>query len=175
MIAFCLYWGRLNDLIRDVNQNDRNWRQIVGREQPDRRQRDAELLLRFLALWEKSQDYSKPMKNFLNDYMSERRSPEDQDLSRYRTLLTTMTRAVLECLGGRPFHVRGTALNAAVLDAVTVAIARHLDSLPEDLADRYERLKTDVEFIGATTSATTDETVVQRRIRKADAILFGGE
>ena len=60
--------GPFNNLIRELNCNS-NWRLIFGRPVPDTRMRDIELVVRFLALFEDSAKYTKPMKTFLNAFM----------------------------------------------------------------------------------------------------------
>ena len=60
--------GPFNDLMIKLNEFD-DWRNIFGRQAPDPRMRDIELVVRFCALRETSVPYSTPMKKFLNAYM----------------------------------------------------------------------------------------------------------
>lgn len=46
----CIYDGSFNALLHELNLNS-NWRAIVGKADVDKRFRDIELILRFLALW----------------------------------------------------------------------------------------------------------------------------
>ena len=66
-IRNCVYAGELNDLLNDLNSNS-SWREIFGKNK-DKRQRDIELILRFLALLHDSKHYEKPMKDFLSEFM----------------------------------------------------------------------------------------------------------
>ena len=170
-IRNCIYWGKFNELINELNTTSEEWRAIVGKELPDNRQRDVELILRFYALFEHSSAYEKPMKEFLNDYMRERRNPTKPELARLRDLFERTTQVVVDELGFRPFHVRA-GLNAAVFDSVFVALAKHLDDAQGCLADRYSRLIDDPDFIAVTTSATTDVDVVKDRLHLAESKLF---
>jgi len=63
-IRNCVYHGPLNDLLCDLN-SDPNWRKLFGKPTGDKRQRDVELILRFLALLYDAREYEKPMKDFL--------------------------------------------------------------------------------------------------------------
>ena len=56
--------GPFNDLMIELNQLN-EWRQIFGRERADERMRDVELIIRFCALKDSSEEYSTPMKAFL--------------------------------------------------------------------------------------------------------------
>ena len=126
----CVRHGKLNDSLMEINLNS-DWRRIYGKPQPDKRLRDVELILRFLALYYDSQSYSKPMKDFLNKFMDAHRDPDDRQLDEYRTLFSRTAAAVASSLGARPFHIRA-GLNAAVFDSVFVAFARNLEQVPDE-------------------------------------------
>ncbi|MYH97598.1 MAG: DUF262 domain-containing protein [Acidimicrobiia bacterium] len=164
-IRNCIHHGRLNDLLHDLNDLE-EWRTIFGRQDRESRQRDIELILRFFALLELGHKYEKPMKNFLNEFMANRRSPDEKRVASYSDIFLRTTSVIERELGPRPFHIR-TGLNAAVFDCVYVAVAKQIDNLPEDLGDRYRKLINDNEFLERVTSATTDETTVSRRLEIA--------
>jgi hypothetical protein len=135
--------------------------------------RDEELILRFLAFSEALPDYKKPMKEFLSKFMHRNRNASESLIDRYRTLFLTVVNAVHAQLGLKPFHIH-KALNAAVYDAVFVALA-HADPLPDDLSARYARLKEDQSFMACTISGTTADAVVRERIKVAKKVLLGQE
>src|SRR5205085_10276330 len=115
----------------------------------DKRMRDVELILRFLALFYNVKNYKKPMKGFLNDFMKtnrrqpvatkddseakkkaieEKRKAYEARLKEFEDLFIQTSETVVTYLGAKPFHVlRG--LNAAVFDSVFTAFARHLDKV----------------------------------------------
>ena len=164
-IRNCVHHGKLNDLLHDLNDLQ-EWRNVFGRKDPESRQRDVELILRFFALFELGEQYAKPMKNFLNEFMASKRSLDDEHVAKYRDIFLRATSAIEQELGPRPFHIR-SGLNAAVFDCIYVAVARQIDNLPEDLGDRYSKLIEDKEFLERVTSATTDEATVSRRLELA--------
>src|SRR5206468_3883100 len=99
-----------------LNRND-NWRNLLGRPRIDPRLKDAELVLRVVALGRKWREYERPMKQFLTDFMGsltgdrgKEHREEDEAF-----FLRACQRAV-EHLPDKPFHVR-TRLNLAALDA----------------------------------------------------------
>src|SRR5204862_4091150 len=74
-IRNCIYEGTFNELLKKLNTNN-NWRKIVGTPTEDKRMRDVELILRFLALFYNVENYNKPMKMFLHKFMlTNRRAP----------------------------------------------------------------------------------------------------
>ena len=168
-IRNCVYHG---DFIRFLDEMNRleSWRKILGKENPDTRKKDVELLVRFFAMRDVSA-YSKPMKDFLSRFMKKNRDAPPEVLEASRELLQRTCEKVLESLGSKPFHIRA-GLNAAVFDAVMVAFSNHLDSIPKDIRSRYERLLDDEDFDVNTRQATTDIDTIRQRFRQAENILF---
>lgn len=175
-IRNCIYQYPLNDLITELNKYE-PWRHIVGGAE-DKRMRDSELILRFMALrW--GPKYTKPMKRFLNTFMEDHKKATLQDLNAFAEEFKKTADAVLLVLGGKPFHIR-RGLNAAVYDSVFTAFSKHLDTLNKpaqkirkQIAARFKHLITkDKEYEDWTISATTDQEVVIKRINLADEFLF---
>ena len=159
--------GPFNDLIIDLNNNS-DWRLIFGRPEPDTRMRDVELIVRFHALLEGLEQYYKPMKSFLNDYMMKHQS-ETSDRP-YRDNFVGTAKRVVKALGPRPFHVR-RGINAAVFDSVMIAFARS-EAIPKDIKSRWATLLENPSFDDATRSSTTDVDTVKTRNEVAKHILF---
>jgi hypothetical protein len=170
-IRNCIYHGRFNDLLIKLNRLD-GWRDIVGKQAADKRLRDVELILRFFALSHNAGDYEKPMKKFLSDYMYEHQNPTSSFLRERRDEFETTVKRVLECLGPKPFHIH-VGLNAAVYDAVFAAFAANPGALPKDIQKRFASLVNNKTFLGYVTAATTDKDTVAKRLKLADAKLFG--
>ena len=160
--------GPFNDMLVAVNGNP-TWRKVFGAPAPDSRMRDIELIVRFLALWEESNSYTKPMKSFLNNYMGKHRKEPHPD--RYQEIFLRSVTKVAERLGEKPFHLR-RGINVATFDATMVAFTTN-QSIPDDIVDRYQSLKTNAKFVEATTKGTTDVDSVKRRLDLAKTILFG--
>ena len=170
-IRNCIYHGNFNKLLNEINQYMPSWRKIVGKENPDARQRDVELILRILALSQEVQNYKKPMKDFLNSFMDRNRMLDDSKLIEYRNLFRHVTEKIVEHLGPKPFHIH-SGLNASVLDSVSVAFTKHLDDIPEDIEERYNLLVENIDFRSRTTTGTTDVKIVHERMKIAERDLF---
>lgn len=169
-IRNAIYRGGLNTLLWDLNENDQ-WRDVLGKPKPDKRQRDVELILRFLALFHDRQEYEKPMKNFLNTFMEANQEPTKDQAASFQSLFSETTKTIYEALGPRPFHIRA-GLNAAVFDAVYTVTAHHLGDVPGNFPERFHALIHDEDFLGLVSSRTTNTDVVERRLAQADRILF---
>ena len=169
-IRNCVYHGLFNDLLISINKN-REWRTIFGKPTEDKRMRDVELILRFLALYYMVSSYHKPMKEFLSEFMEKHKRDDLNSLSVYRQLFEETTKAIYECLGQHPFHIKA-GLNVAAFDGVYVAFARNLQKIPADISDRYKALIDNPSFLELVSSATTDEDVVRERLKLVERELF---
>lgn len=172
-IRNCIHQGPFNDLLIELNDLPA-WRSVYGRPRPDKRQRDVELILRFLGLLHESDGYDKPMKDFLNKFMRKHRYAPGSVLDDFGRAFIDTTNTIVEELGEKPFHI-WAGLNAAVYDSVYVAFGRNLNGrhVISDLYGRYEALLLDDSYLTWVGSSTTDKDVVQGRLDTADRILFG--
>lgn len=161
------YHGPFNDLIIELNK-DATWRYIFGSREPDSRMRDVELIVRFLALYERDKSYEKPMKQFLNNYMGAHQ--EEKGEEPYASTFLNAVKRVYDSLGPRPFHIR-RGINVAVFDSVTIAFAR-ATSIPDNIKDRFQRLLANPSYDETITAGTTDVDTVKRRIELAQETLF---
>jgi hypothetical protein len=64
----CLYRGPYNKVIAQLAE-DRPWLHLWGKNSPDKRMRDRELVLRFFAALHRGDKYRTPFRAFLNDEM----------------------------------------------------------------------------------------------------------
>ena len=172
-IRNCLYSGKFNDMLKAMNKRCEAWRAILGASEPSPRQRDVELALRMLALWQKSDEYKEPMKDFLNGVMASHRNRPEESLRELRDAFERTCSLIVDNLGEKPFHIRRSGLNAAAFDSVSVAFAKNSNRIPEDVKERYERLKANPGFEKATSSATTHTETVRKRLAIAENVLFG--
>jgi len=133
--------------------------------------KDHELILRFCALNHALRDYSRPMKGFLNNFMGVNRS---LDVNLSEQLLAEEFTRTIDCIytsvGSRAFRPIST-MNAAVFDAVSVAVANRLRngeiSEPKELKAAYDSLLANGDFEKAYKKSTADESSVRRRIELA--------
>lgn len=169
-IRNCVYRGPFNDLLGGLN-TEASWRRVFGKSSEDKRQRDVELVLRFLALREDAMSYRKPMKDFLSTFMDRHRYAGPDRLDSFRVLFQRTMTAILDELGEKPFHIKA-GLNAAVFDAVSTAFSKHLDAIPADVGARYRALVGDDVFLQMASAGTTDEEIVSGRLERAEQALF---
>ena len=169
-IRNCVFRGQFVNILRELNA-DENWRKIIGKKNFDKHQRDVELVLRLFALFRRSNQYEKPMKEFLNQAMSKNRTGQSPRVKEFVNLFPRTTKQIVSQLGERPFHVRGP-LNASVLDSVFCTIMDNLDHLPPNLKDRFQKLIKDTDFEETTYAGTSDVIVLRKRFALAHKYLI---
>ena len=166
-----LWGGALNDLLGALAMNS-HWRQVYGPASP--RMKDQELILRFFALHSDEARYGsegeRTMKDFLTSFMARHRGITEQLSSDWRTAFEEIIALIDEVLGRTAFRPEGR-LNTAVYDAVMVGLshARNVDELPQGAAlnQAYKGLLQNKEFVSATSSRTSHQPNVGRRLRLA--------
>ncbi|HMY56280.1 MAG: DUF262 domain-containing protein [Nitrospira sp.] len=167
-IRVALYHGPFATLLSELN-NNMDWRALYGPKSA--RLKDIELLLRFLGLYFHRASYERPMKSFLNRYMAANRSLQKQGENVIRPLFENTVHAIRTGIGEKAFRPFGTAVNAAVMDALLYGVASRLASgaimSPTNLKGSHEALLKDTKFLAAVTKATADVENVKIRLDAA--------
>ena len=166
-IRSCICHGNFNDYLHRLNENEK-WRAVYGPK--SKRLKDVELILRFMAFYEKSAEYKSPMKHFLNDYMKEKRNFDDDKLEELGNIFLNMIGFVTDVMGNRPFRP-DRSLNTAVFDSVASAIAHRLvtnkEIEGEAINAAYRSLLQNDRFIEGYIRSTADEENVKKRMEEA--------
>ena len=160
-----IFRGEANRLLDRLNDNS-EWRTLIGTTEPNPRYRDVEVLLRVLALSENRENYRKPMKKFITEYMEILDKSDPERIIQIEQRFLKACNLVKAQLGGKPFHLR-QRLNLAALDAVMATSVELVDSLKSDLANAYEGLQNNEAFIETVKYNTSDVSVLQQRLKLA--------
>ncbi|RKE93632.1 DUF262 domain-containing protein [Sulfitobacter guttiformis] len=167
-IRNAVYRGNIVAKLWELNETP-EWQKILGLKKPDKNQKDVELVLRLLSLFQCWQTYEKPMLSHLNKSMRESRSfSSDQNNAFYDKFL-----AAVKLVDGnleKPFRPRGL-INSAVLEAVMITIMEDASIDGARLVAGYDTLLKDAEFLERITGGTTDTLVLHRRIEIAKQII----
>ena len=166
-IRACIYRGSFNDLLHELN-DEANWKAIYG--QTNQRSKGQELILRFFALKDNLNTYSRPLKKFLNTYMSMHSDANSEWINEQRNVFKNTVLYAQEYLTRQTF-CRGRTLNAAITDAMLVGLALRLEdgpiTTPSDLKETALLFRDSVDFLEVTDRTTTDVSSVNGRIEQA--------
>lgn len=170
-IRNAVYRGKIVERIKDLNE-DPDWQRILGLKKPDAGQKDVELVLRLLSLFKTWQQYEKPMLRHLNRSMECHRNFDSGIALEFEARFGDVTELIESNLE-KPFRPKNV-INAAVLEAVMIALLED-ESIDGDLLKRnYPKLMADETFMENVAGATTDTNVLINRIRRAKQILKNG-
>lgn len=170
-IRNAVYRGPILKKLESLNLNP-NWRKIYGKPDPDPKQRDIELILRLLALFENIDAYAPPMKDFLSREMAYNRNFDSEKAIKFCTSFIRAVEIVVNTLD-KPFRPRGL-LNAATMEAVMLAIMEQGEDVKFSEAN-YEMLLKDETFLEKITSNTSNIEFVKSRKEIAREMLFGNK
>ena len=163
-IRNCIYEGKLNKLLKNLSEAP-EWKKLYGKS--SRRQKDLELILRFFAMYHRSDKYTRPMKTFLNKYMKPNRELKINSEEQLTKIFIDTIEIVEEIIGGRAFRPEGS-LNAAVFDSVMTGIAKRLAAGPiaqkGQLGENYDRLMKNDDYLKLCKTATSDKDNVKKRL-----------
>jgi len=166
-IRTAIYGGSLAVLLSDLNKNPK-WRALFG--PVNKRMRDQELILRFLALSQTQTPYARPMKSFLNAFMKANEDLNATKCAAWADLFDKSVTVVLENIGPKAFKPV-SAFNAAVFDAMMTGISRRLEKGPiQDTSlfgKQYAEVLDNKQFQLWTSRSTADDEVVKKRIELA--------
>ena len=163
-----IYHGKLIDKLGALNDHP-SWRSVFGRVSP--RQKDQELILRFLAFFFDMESYKPPMSEFLTQFVGKHRNPPHDFLEKSEDIFGQTMDAFGSAVGKSAFRP-DRALNAAVFDSMSVALARRIDSTEhpptsEDTRMAHEELLEDTDYLDAVSRTTANEQSVRTRMKKA--------
>ena len=138
-----IYHGPFQALLGQLNGFS-EWREIFGPEH--KRAKDQELILRFLALANNREKYEKPMKSFLNNFMSEHRMLIEGKNNKFTFQFISTIDRIYGSLGRRAFRPQ-RAMNVSVFDAFMVAILECPAATSEKITSAFEQLIKNEEFM----------------------------
>lgn len=168
-IRVAIYHGFVIDALHAMNDHA-PWREIYGR--PSKTLKDEELILRFIALYFFVRDYTRPMKDFLNDATEKLIRRGADVIPQVKSLFQSTIDFIYASLGSGAFKPE-RAINAAVYDSVMVGTARRFQDRPqprhEAFKEAYHQLLDLKEYIALVSSSTSDDKNVERRLELATA------
>ena len=167
-IRSAIYSGEFAELLKKLNELPA-WRNVYGNRST--RLKDQEFILRFFAMSLYRKEYKKPLKGFMNNYMANNKDLKLHNAEQLTKIFNQTVGFVNDTLGKKAFRpIR--AINASIFDSVMVGVAAMYEKngrFPEKKAflAAYNLLLNNPEYSQATTDATSDEPVVEKRMTLA--------
>ena len=167
-IRCAIYRGGLIDRIGLMNQYP-HWRSIIGA--PNKRMKDQELILRFMAMWHSGEQYTESMAEFLNEFTQINRNPDDSWLDATERLFKEVISTFQRATEKRTFRLdQSQTVNAAVFDSMTIGLATRLGDRAirhDKVRDVHDSLIHNSEYLGSVLQATSNRESVKSRLHLA--------
>lgn len=167
-IRACIYYGEFNELLTELVKFS-SWRVIFGKKF-DIRLKEEELILRFFSLLYNRDNYEKPLKGFLNSFMSQNQNLNITSKEEFEDIFKKTFDFVTKTIGSKPFRIKRN-LNLGAFDAISIGIAERLKSgeikNKKEFLERYNNLSENEDFISVVQGGTSDEKNVLTRINMA--------
>ncbi len=166
-IRAAIYGGSFNRLLHKLNKTQA-WRDLYGKESQDKRKRDEELILRFIALYFDRDNYRSPMKGFLNRYMKSNRDLKQVEGEQISQIFANTVICILEKIGTDAFKPT-KSLNAAMLDSIMIGVACRNATAPikSNIRTEFESLRNNETYLELISDTTSAPDRVRRRIEMA--------
>jgi uncharacterized protein with ParB-like and HNH nuclease domain len=169
-IRACIYHGPFNELLTELNKNEK-WRLLFAKNKNNHLHlKDQELILRFFALYFDSDKYEKPINKFLNKFMGSNKELIKYSKEQLGDLFNSMIEFIYDTLDVDAF-VLSRGINAALFDSISIGVAKRLNRGNIENLDlfkeKYKSLILNASFREACGSNTSDEKAVKTRIDTA--------
>ena len=100
----CIFRGNFNKLIRELVENE-DFLRLQELDKPHKRMKDAERILRFFAFCDKGEhNYRSPLKQFLNNYIEEKRKLPEKELEEKKKLFKKSVELCQQVFGDLAFR-----------------------------------------------------------------------
>jgi uncharacterized protein with ParB-like and HNH nuclease domain len=167
-IRACIYYGEFNELLNELVKSQ-SWRVVFGKKS-DIRLKEQELILRFFSLLYNRKNYEKPLKGFLNSFMSEHQHLEKISKEEFENTFKNTFNFITLAVGSKPFRIKRN-LNLGAFDSISIGVAERLKAgkikNKAEFVEKYRLLTENEEFISVVQGGTSDEKNVMARINMA--------
>lgn len=135
-IRNCIYQGRFNSFLKQYVRNEQwlNTYHVDLAEVENARFRYEEQLLRFFAFYYNLDNYKGSLSSFLNDYMDDNKTILDEEIEKFRILITETLKIAQ--------NINGLSNSINIREAVLIGIAANLENLKFKTAEEINRLYT---------------------------------
>jgi hypothetical protein len=167
-IRNCIYSGPFNDFLKSFDAENKHWKAIKKRIWGSTdRFRSVEVLLRILAFSDSYEGYDGNLARFLNRYMQERMSDEQNELADLPKKLEVTASVVQEILVSENQRKLPLLLIEALMVAVFKSHERLVNTDAISLTEAYHHMKLKAPFAEGARYAVSSADNVQTRLKEA--------
>ena len=164
---------KINILIQELSQNEHFKKLTLLSEQKKQELYDQELILRFIAFYNKTEDINCNTENFLNNFMEKAVEDSKFDEEFYRNIFTEVMDLIHEIGDEKIFRNSRNSFVPAYFEGITIGVAQNIEQYRgnvELLKTKIEELKTDSDFKRFSGSASNSKSRIKTRLNRANII-----
>ena len=166
-VRMCVSQGKFTNMLTDLNKMP-EWRKLFGKPEEDARSKDKELILRILALYDTGNQYTAPMRKFLNTYLDEHKNAQETVIyHKKEVFLRALDKASLIA---KPFRLSGNVLNISLMESVIVALMNSSLNDKTQICKAYNNLLQNEQYLDSVKRSKTAGQDVIDRIQTAKNI-----
>lgn len=174
-IRISLYHSDFMTMVLKFN-SDTRWRKILSKNEPDLRMRDIEVLLRGFAMLMRGENYTASMTRFLNKFAKDMQNTSHDEIELLKKILSNFFDQCQNFPTGI-FGTRTKKLNISVYEAVFSAVCKQgfydkSGTVQPIDQEKILQLKSDSEFVDAASTKSTNKSMVNTRLKRAQEILL---
>ena len=176
-IRHCVYHGRFNDFLIDLN-NSQIWREMYGTQEVDQRMQDIELILRYFTIRQETILYSDKqkitMKQELNRYMEMGNNFDSNELQKMKEDFLKCLEWIKKVFGQYAFvNTRKTTpmtkkINRTIFESLMIATSLYLkdgDLEPTDAKNKLHALLSNNDFQNLISIRTTHCKSIRKKVK----------
>lgn len=179
----CLYRGSLNDLAKDIVEENFQLMEIFGMKEPHNRFLDVEFVIRFFALYENLiinedgnyviNDYKGRMVTYLNHYMNSTRVLPIEKIKQLKSVFNSTISKCVAVFGVerslKDISTGKTKVNRALADCILLSFAKYKTELLIEKSNLINELLLDLlsnneSFKNSISQRTSDREIINYRI-----------
>ncbi len=160
-IRNCVYQGELNNLIKELAQNQ-DFKDSVNQTNLGRRMRDRRLVLGFLAFYERTYTKAtKGLKAFFNEFCEIYRNPTPEKLEEFRNKFNFAMKATRTIFGESVFRStpKSRSVNAPIFQVICVSFTNYdqealIHAAADIRAAYHDLIKNDSHWVNCVSTST---------------------
>jgi uncharacterized protein with ParB-like and HNH nuclease domain len=169
--------SRLNELILRISQSEifKNLTQLSRGKLNELY--DQELLLRFFAFYENTENINENMEKFLNNFMEETVQNANFDYDAYELLAMRSLEIISQVGDFKIFRNDSNLFVPAYFEGILIGVSQHINKYENNLEllkSKIAELKTDNDFKKYSGSASNSRSRIKNRLKRVN-IIFGGQ
>lgn len=175
-IRVSLYHSDFMKMITEFNA-DKRWRKIIGKEAPDLRMEDIEILLRCAAMLNEGEKYAPSMTRFLNQFAQNmKKKPSVEKIALFKKVIEHFFDKCAH-LNSKDFGIKNSSkFNISIFESVFYAVCyngyqNETGNVLNISKEFIQALKEDNDFNAAVQNRTTNREQVRTRLKLAREIL----